>query len=62
LSLYVGDTKVGEGRVERTMSNVISLGDGADIGSDSGTPTSDAYEARESELDAGLVSVTIQLG
>jgi arylsulfatase len=62
LTLYVGDTKVGEGRVERTMSNVISLGDGADIGSDSGTPITEAYDARESGLDAGLVSVTIQLG
>jgi arylsulfatase len=62
LSLFVGDTKVGEGRIERTMSNVISLGDGADIGSDSGTPTTEAYDARENALDAGLVSVTIQLG
>ncbi len=62
LSLFVGDENVAEGRIERTMSNVLSLGDGADVGSDSGTPVSEDYDARDNALDAGLTSVTIQLG
>jgi len=62
LTLYVGDAKVGDGRIERTIGNIISLGDGSDVGSDSGTPVSEDYDAHDNALDADLVAVTIQLG
>ncbi len=41
--LFVDDTLVGEGRVERTMGYRISLDETFDIGSDAGEPVSEDY-------------------
>ncbi len=44
VTLYANDKKIGEGRVEKTLPNRISLGETMDIGFDAGTPLTDAYE------------------
>jgi arylsulfatase A-like enzyme len=45
-SLFVDGTKVGEGRVERTVPMLFSADETTDVGSDSATPVSDDYDMR----------------
>ena len=41
VTLFTGDTKIGEGRVERTMPFMFSMDETADVGSDAASPVSD---------------------
>jgi arylsulfatase len=43
LSLYVGDAKAGEARMEATHPLTLGLGGALDVGMDSGAPVDDAY-------------------
>ena len=46
VALYVDGSKVGEGRVERTVPLIFSADETTDVGSDSATPVSDDYDMR----------------
>jgi hypothetical protein len=43
-TLSVNDTKVAEGRIERTVPIIFSTDDTFDVGEDWGTPVSPTYE------------------
>jgi arylsulfatase len=45
-SLYVDGTKVGEGRIDRTVPMIFSADETTDVGSDSATPVSGDYDMR----------------
>ncbi len=44
VSLFVNDKKVGEGRVEKSIPNRVTLDETFDIGFDTGTPVAEGYE------------------
>lgn len=60
-SLFVDGERVGSGRIEQTLVTWISHTEGLDIGEDSITPVSSAYESNESRFSGKLVKVTIEL-
>src|SRR4030095_5254413 len=61
-SLYLDGTKVGEGRVDATVPLLFSGDETTDVGSDSATPVSDDYGARDSEFTGHVRWVEINLG
>src|SRR5215210_1847429 len=62
VTLYLDGEEVGEGRVEATVPMVFSVDKTCDVGSDSGTPVSDAYDASGSEFSGRVDWVQIDLG
>jgi len=44
ITLYANDKKIGEGRVEKSIPNRVTLDETLDIGFDTGTPITDGYE------------------
>ncbi|WP_231510580.1 arylsulfatase [Fischerella sp. PCC 9605] len=44
VSLYANNRKIGEGRVEKTLPNRLTLDETFDVGFDTGTPISEDYE------------------
>jgi len=62
VTLYLDGDEVGEGRVEATVPMVFSADETYDVGSDSGTPVSDDYDARGSEFSGRVDWVQIDLG
>ncbi len=61
VSLFVNDKKVGEGRVEKSIPNRVTLDETFDIGFDTGTPVADGYEM-PFRFTGQLKAVTIDLG
>ncbi len=61
LSIYAGDRKLGEGRIEHTNANMFSLDDAADVGVDEGTPVSDDYRSEGSHFTGRIRKVTIDV-
>jgi hypothetical protein len=60
--LYLDGETVGEGRVEATVLMVFLGDETCDVGSDSGTPVSDDYDARGDEFSDRVGLVQIDLG
>ena len=60
--LYLDGETVGEGRVESTVLMVFLGDETCDVGSDSGTPVSDDYDARGNEFSDRVGLVQIDLG
>ena len=61
MTLYANNRKIGQGRVEKSIPNRVTLDETMDIGFDTGTPVTEAYElpfAFTGKLD----EVTIDLG
>jgi hypothetical protein len=54
--------QVGEGRVEATVPMVFSGDETCDVGSESGTPVSDDYDARGNQFSGHIGWVQIDLG
>ncbi len=44
MTLYANNRKIGEGRVEKTLPNRISLDETFDVGFDTGTPVTESYQ------------------
>jgi arylsulfatase A-like enzyme len=62
VTLYVDGDKVGEGRVDGTEPMIFSSDETTDIGSDTGTPVSDDYDAKSSAFTGRVRWVQIDLG
>ncbi len=60
VTLFVNDKQVGEGRVEKSIPNRVTLDETLDIGFDTGTPVADGYEM-PFKFAGKLDSVTINL-
>ena len=61
-TLYVDDTKVGEGRIERTQPMVFSADETADVGIDLATPVVEAIGAeRRSRFTGRIPSITVEV-
>lgn len=62
-TITVDGTKVGEGRIDRTVSNRFSLGDAMDVGRDLGPPVIEDYAGRMPFAFNGTIDrVLIELG
>lgn len=60
VTLFVNDQQVGQGRVEKSIPNRVTLDETLDIGFDTGTPVADGYEM-PFKFTGKLNSVTIDL-
>jgi hypothetical protein len=61
-TLYVGDRKVGEGRIERTQPGIFSADETADVGIDLATPVVEAIGAeRRSRFTGHIPKVTVSV-
>jgi arylsulfatase len=61
-TLYVGDRKVGEGRIERTQPGIFSADETADVGIDLATPVVEAIGAeRRSRFTGHIPQVTVSV-
>ena len=49
-TLFVDGQKVAEGRIEHTQCGAFSADEGADVGTDDGTPVTEDYEAHENKF------------
>ena len=60
VTLFANDKKLGEGRVEKSIPNRVTLDETFDIGFDTGTPVADGYEM-PFKFTGKLRTVTIEL-
>jgi len=60
VTLFVNDKQVGEGRVEKSIPNRVTLDETFDIGFDTGTPVAEGYEM-PFKFTGKLNAVTIEL-
>jgi arylsulfatase len=61
-TIYVGDRKVGEGRIERTQPGIFSADETADVGIDLATPVVEAIGAeRRSRFNGHIPKVTVSV-
>ncbi|MEM1368121.1 MAG: arylsulfatase [Cyanobacteria bacterium P01_H01_bin.15] len=60
VTLYANNRKIGQGRVEKSIPNRVTLDETLDIGFDTGTPLTDAYEL-PFEFTGALEKVTVDL-
>lgn len=60
-TIFVNDTKVAEGKIERTQAGVFSADEGVDVGVDGETNVSDDYEQGNNKFTGGLGKVTVEL-
>lgn len=61
VSLFVDGKKVGEGRLEATLSNIYSADDGLDVGEDSGAPVSPDYVSVGNEFNGVIKGVQLSI-
>ncbi len=61
VSLWADGAKVGEGRLDKTLSGLFSITDGMDVGADYGSPVSDHYAVPFPFSGGKLHSVAIDL-
>jgi arylsulfatase len=59
--LSINGKSVGEGRIERTAPNRLSLDEGMDIGEDTGTPVCESYQV-PFKFTGTLKRVTVEVG
>jgi len=60
VALYANDRKIGEGRVEKSIPNRVTLDETFDVGFDTGTPVMDGYDM-PFDFTGVLSAVTIEL-
>ncbi|TWT35122.1 Arylsulfatase [Posidoniimonas corsicana] len=60
VTLFVNDKQVGQGRVEKSIPNRVTLDETLDIGFDTGTPVMDGYDM-PFDFSGKLSTVTIEL-
>ena len=59
-TLFVNGKQVATGRIDRTQCCVFSAGEGADVGTDEGTPVTEAYRV-PFKFTGKIASVAIEL-
>jgi arylsulfatase len=62
VTLYVDGSRVGAGRVERSIPMGFSADEACDVGSDSGSPASPDYGPRDNAFNGAITWVQIDLG
>ncbi|MHC9045029.1 arylsulfatase [Microbacterium saperdae] len=62
VALFDGDTRVGEGRVERTIPFTFSLDETVDIGMDVASPVSPDYGPQDNEFTGTIAWVRLDVG
>jgi arylsulfatase len=60
-SIFVGDAKVAEGRIDRTQGHFFSADETADVGRDDATPVSEDYKERDNAFTGKLQKVFVEL-
>jgi arylsulfatase A-like enzyme len=60
-TIFVGGRKVAEGKIDRTEGYALSADEGADVGTDEGTPVTEDYTGRVSKFTGKIHSVTLEL-
>ena len=60
-TILVNGKKVAEGRIEQTQGFVFSADEGADVGSDEGTPVVEDYTGAGNRFTGKIEKVTIEL-
>nr|WP_173043915.1 arylsulfatase [Nitrospira sp. KM1] len=60
-TMFVNGGKIAEGRIERTQCCVFSADEGTDVGTDDGTPVTEAYKERDNKFTGKIHKVTIDL-
>ncbi len=60
-TLTVNGQKVAEGRIEHTQCCIFSADEGADVGTDDGTPVTEDYKEGNNKFTGKIHSVTIEL-
>jgi arylsulfatase A-like enzyme len=60
-TIYVNDTKVAEGRIERTQPMIFSADETADVGEDDATPVTEDYKAYDNKFTGRILQVTIDV-
>ncbi|MDN5940244.1 MAG: arylsulfatase [Nitrospira sp.] len=60
-TIFVNDQKVAEGRIEHTQCCVFSADEGADVGTDDGTPVTEDYKEDDNRFTGKIHKVTIDL-
>jgi arylsulfatase A-like enzyme len=60
-TIYVNGTKVAEGRVGRTEGYAFSADEGADVGTDEGTPVTEEYSGPDNRFTGKIAKVTLGL-
>jgi arylsulfatase len=61
VTLYTDGKKVGEGKVEATLSIIFSADDGCDIGEDSGAPVSPEYSSAGNRFNGEIKGIQIAI-
>jgi len=61
VTLYVDGKKAGDGKIGATAAMIFSCDDGCDVGSDTGAPVSQDYDARGSEFTGRVKGVEIAI-
>jgi arylsulfatase A-like enzyme len=60
--IFVNDTKVAEGRIDRTQAHFFSADETTDVGKDDATPVSDDYKERDNSFTGKIQKVAVDLG
>ena len=60
-TIFVNGNKVAEGHIEHTQCCVFSADEGADVGTDDGTPVTEDYKDRDNKFTGKIHRVTIDL-
>jgi arylsulfatase len=60
-TLVVNGRKVAEGRIEKTIPNVISVDETANVGVDEETPVTEEYKERDNGFTGQIRQVTVEL-
>jgi hypothetical protein len=60
-TLFVDGRKVGEGRIEKTIPNIISVDETANIGVDDETPVTEDYKERDNKFAGKIHEVTVDV-
>ncbi len=59
--IFVNGKPVAEGKIAKTVPNVVGLDETADVGQDTGTPVTEDYKERENKFTGKIHKVTIEL-
>jgi arylsulfatase len=60
-TIYVNDTKVAEGRIERTQPGLFSADETADVGEDDATPVTEDYKAYDNKFTGKILKVVVDV-
>lgn len=58
-SIFLDGTKIGEGKIAKTQSNIFSLDETADVGEDQNTPVNPAYKGK-SKFTGKINKITVE--